>query len=75
MERTLQVGESILVHPGHIAAFRGSIEYEVELMRGVKNILFGGDGVYLVRLTGPGHVWLHGVNIHNLRAAVSPGSR
>ncbi len=76
VHRTLRGGESILVHPGHIAAFRGSIEYEVELLKGVRNLLFGGDGLYLIRLTGPGQVWLHGVSIHNLRDALSvPGSR
>lgn len=70
VERQLQAGESILVHPGHIAAFRGSIQYDVELMKGVRNFLFGGDGLYLIRLTGPGHVWLHGVSIHNLREII-----
>jgi uncharacterized protein (TIGR00266 family) len=76
VERQLRAGESILVHPGHIAAFRGSIQYDVELMKGVKNMLFGGDGLYLIRLTGPGHVWLHGVSIHNLRESiVTPGAR
>lgn len=76
VERQLQGGESILVHPGHIAAFRGSISYDVELMKGVKNMLFGGDGLYMVRLTGPGHVWLHGVSIHNLQEVLEvPASR
>lgn len=76
VERVLQPGESILVHPGHIAAFTSTVSYDVELMRGIKNMLFGGDGMYMVRLTGPGRVWMHGVSIHNLQEMLTiPGQR
>lgn len=67
VERQLQAGESILVHPGHIAAFSDGMKYEAKVMKGIKNILFGNDGLYLIRLTGPGHVWMHGLSIHNLQ--------
>ncbi|GMA56076.1 uncharacterized protein (TIGR00266 family) [Alicyclobacillus sacchari] len=66
IERDLARGESLLVHPGHIAAFTSSIDYRVQVMQGVSNMLFGGDGVFLVQLTGPGRVWMHSLTIHNL---------
>lgn len=66
IHRTLDPGESILVHPGHIAAFSAQMNYRVQRMSGVTNALFGGDGLYLVCLTGPGDIWLHSVTIHNL---------
>ncbi|WAH38715.1 TIGR00266 family protein [Alicyclobacillus dauci] len=62
----LERGESLLVHPGHIAAFSATMDYKVQRMAGVQNMLFGGDGLYLVRLTGPGRLWLHSLTIHNL---------
>ncbi|MFD1677861.1 TIGR00266 family protein [Alicyclobacillus fodiniaquatilis] len=59
-------GESLLVHPGHIAAFSASLDYRVQRMQGVTNMLFGGDGLYMIRLTGPGRLWLHSLTMHNM---------
>jgi uncharacterized protein (TIGR00266 family) len=66
IEKSLGPRESILVHPGHIAAFTGQIEYEVQKMQGVSNFFLSGDGYYLVRLHGPGRIWMHSLTIHNL---------
>lgn len=66
IQRDLAAGESLLVHPGHIAAFTASIDYRVQAMQGVSNMFFGGDGLYMVQLTGPGRIWLHSITIHNL---------
>lgn len=66
IHRDLAARESLLVHPGHIAAFSGQIEYEIQRMQGVSNFFLSGEGYYLVRLTGPGRVWLHSLTIHNL---------
>jgi uncharacterized protein (TIGR00266 family) len=71
VQRELKTGETILVHPGHIAAFTKSIGYEATLMKGVSNFLFGGDGLYMIRLTGPGKVWLHSLTAHNLAIILS----
>ena len=43
------------------------------LMRGVRNLLFSSDGLYLIRLTGPGHVWMHSLRIHNLQKILTAG--
>ncbi|WP_067624995.1 TIGR00266 family protein, partial [Alicyclobacillus acidiphilus] len=66
VERDLAPGERLLVHPGHIAAFTSSVDYRVQAMQGVTNMFFGGDGLYMVQLTGPGRIWLHSITIHNL---------
>jgi uncharacterized protein (TIGR00266 family) len=67
----LQPGETLLVHPGHVGMFEDSVRFEITLMRGVKNALFGGDGIFLVQLTGPGRVWLQTMTLPNLAHALS----
>ncbi|WP_206917286.1 TIGR00266 family protein [Alicyclobacillus acidoterrestris] len=66
VHQDLARGESIFVHPGHIAAFTADIDYRVQRIQGMSNMLFGNDGLYMIRLTGPGRLWLHSVTIHNL---------
>ena len=68
----LQPGESLQVHPGHIGMFEGTINFDVIFMRGIKNALFGGDGLFIARLTGPGKVWLQTLPLPNLAAALAP---
>lgn len=54
----LAAGESILVHPGHIGLFDAAVTMSIEQVRGISNMLFGADTFFLVRLTGPGSVYL-----------------
>jgi uncharacterized protein (TIGR00266 family) len=68
----LPPGQSILVHPGHIGMFAESVGFEITLMRGIKNALFGGDGLFIGRLTGPGKVWLQSMTVPNLAHALAP---
>lgn len=58
VERTLESGESIKVDTGNVAAFEETVRYQAEMVKGFKNILFGGEGLFLTTLTGPGRVWL-----------------
>ena len=58
VERTLENGESIKVDTGNVAAFEESVRYQAEMVKGFKNVLFGGEGLFLTTLTGPGRVWL-----------------
>lgn len=69
---TLEEGQSLLVHPGHVGMFEESVAFEVTMMRGIKNALFGGDGLFLVRLTGPGRVWLQTMTMPGLAHALAP---
>jgi uncharacterized protein (TIGR00266 family) len=68
----LQAGESIRVHPGHVGMFEASATFELDRIKGVKNVFFGGDGLFLAKLTGPGKVWLQTMPLPNLAAALAP---
>jgi uncharacterized protein (AIM24 family) len=68
----LRPGESIQVHPGHVGMFQDSVNFDVVLMRGIRNALFGGDGIFIARLTGPGKVWLQSMTVPNLAHALAP---
>lgn len=58
VERVLAPGEVLKVDTGNVAAFEESVQYKAEMVKGFKNILFGGEGLFLSTLTGPGKVWL-----------------
>ena len=68
----LAPGETLKVHPGHIGMFQDSVNCDITLMRGFSNALFGGDGLFIARLTGPGKVWLQTLIVPNLAHAISP---
>lgn len=67
-EYMLQAGETMQVDPGHIAMYEPSVSYELTRVRGVKNVLFGGEGLFLATLTGPGRIWLQSMPLANLAA-------
>lgn len=68
----LRPGESIQVHPGHVGMFQETVNFDIVLLRGIKNMFFGGDGLYVARLTGPGKVWLQSMTMPNLAHAIAP---
>lgn len=64
-EINLQAGETIQVDPGHVAMYDPSIDYDIRRIKGVRNMLFGGEGIFLAHLTGPGRVWLQTLPLSN----------
>ncbi len=68
----LPPGQTLLVHPGHVGMFAGSVSFQITRVPGVTNLLFGGDGFHLVALTGPGRVWLQSMPLVQLAAAIQP---
>lgn len=58
IDRRLQAGESILVSTGNLAAFADAIDYNIQSVAGCRRILFGGEGLFMTKLTGPGRVLL-----------------
>ena len=68
----LPPGQSLLVHPGHIGMFQDSVTFDITFMRGIRNALFGGDGLFIGRLTGPGKVWLQSMTVPGLAHAIAP---
>ena len=71
-EYTLDPGEEMLVDTGHVAMFEPSVNFDIEMVKGFKNILFGGEGLFLTRLRGPGKVWLQTMPISNLAGRIIP---
>lgn len=68
----LDPDESLLVQPGHVGMFQDSVDFEITTVPGVRNLLFGGDGFFLVRLTGPGSVFLQSMPIAMLAHSIAP---
>ncbi len=66
IERDLAAGESLLVQAGHVGIMDPSITFDIQMVSGFKNIVFGGEGLFLAKLTGPGHVALQSMPIMNL---------
>ena len=66
VQRDLAPGERLLVHAGHVGVFEPSVGFDIQMISGFKNILFGGEGLFLATLTGPGHIWLQSMPILNL---------
>jgi len=68
----LPPGQTILVHPGHIGMFQDTVNFDITFMRGIRNVVFGGDGLFIGRLTGPGKVWLQSMTVPGLAHAIAP---
>ncbi len=64
--KDLAAGELLRVHPGHVGAFQGSVSFQIQRVPGIRNMIFGGDGMFLAVLTGPGRVWLQTLPISKL---------
>ena len=58
VEYDLQPGQQIIVDTGYLAAMEGTCKLDIQTVSGVKNVLFGGEGLFNTIVTGPGHVWL-----------------
>ncbi len=70
--RDLRPGETLRVHPGHVGAFQSQVAFNITRIQGIRNMFFGGDGIFLAALTGPGRVWLQTLPLVNLAHALRP---
>lgn len=79
IERELKAGESFRVDTGCIVAFTGSIDYDIQFVKGIKNAVFGGEGLFFAVLRGPGKVWLQSLPVSRLAGRIlsyaQPGNR
>ncbi len=71
-EIELQAGQKLKVDTGNIAVYESTVTYDVERIKGFKNVLFGGEGLFLTTVTGPGKVWLQTMTAEALAKAVIP---
>ncbi len=65
-------GEVLRVHPGHVGMFQEGVPFEITTVPGIANKLFGGDGLFLAALRGPGRVWLQSLPLPNLAHSLIP---
>ncbi len=72
VEKTLDPGETVKVDTGNVAAFEETVQYSAEMVKGFKNILFGGEGLFLTTLTGPGKIWLQTMSMPEFAKGIIP---
>jgi uncharacterized protein (TIGR00266 family) len=72
VELELQPGDVLRVHPGHVAMFESHVDLQLTTVPGIRNKLFGGDGLFLALLNGPGRVWLQSITLPALAHALQP---
>lgn len=71
-EVDLAPGQQIKVETGHVALFESTVQYDIESVKGFKNILFGGQGLFLTTLTGPGKVYLQTLTAQDMAQKLIP---
>lgn len=67
----LDKGQKIRIDTGSLAAFDAKMDYSVERVRGVKNIIWGGEGLFLATISGPGRVWVQSLSIKDLAGRIA----
>ena len=72
MEYELQPGQQIVIDSGYLAAMSVSCQMEIKTIQGLKNVVFGGEGLFNTVVTGPGHVWLQTMPINAVAGALRP---
>jgi len=75
IQKELAAGQTLRVDTGCLTAFAPSVDYDIQFVGGFKNALFGGEGLFLARLTGPGLVYLQSLPLSRLADRILAGSR
>lgn len=72
VDYTLAPGEVLQVQTGHLVAFEPTVNYDVQMVGNIRTAIFGGEGLFLTTLTGPGRVILQSMTLERLRHELSP---
>ncbi len=72
VEYQLGPGQQMIVDTGFVAGFESSVAIDIQQVKGVKNVLLGGEGLFNTVLTGPGRIWLQTMPVYGLAHAVQP---
>ncbi|HRO70874.1 MAG TPA: TIGR00266 family protein [Chitinophagaceae bacterium] len=70
IEKELKQGEVLKVDTGCVVAYTPGIDFDIEFVRGIKNLVFGGEGLFFARLTGPGKIWIQSLPISRLASRI-----
>ena len=71
LERELRAGETLRVDTGCIVAFTQDVQYDIQFVKGIRNMVFGGEGLFFAVLSGPGKVWLQSLPVSRLAAKLA----
>ncbi len=71
-EYDLGPGQQMVIDTGYLAAMTGTCQMDIQTVPGVKNALFGGEGLFNTVVTGPGHIWLQSMPVSQLAGAIQP---
>jgi uncharacterized protein (TIGR00266 family) len=71
VDYTLQAGQSMLIDTGYLAMMDETVQMSVEAVKGVKNMVFGGEGIFNTKVTGPGRIWIQTMPISNVAGVIS----
>lgn len=74
VEKQLRAGELLRVDTGCVVAFTAQVDYDIEFVKGIKNFLFGGEGLFFTVLRGPGMVWIQSLPFNRLADRVLAGA-
>lgn len=66
VEKELGPGETLRIDTGCIVGYTAQVNYDIQMVKGLKSMFFGGEGLFLATLTGPGHVWLQSLPFSRL---------
>jgi uncharacterized protein (TIGR00266 family) len=72
VEYDLQAGQQLILDTGHLAAMTETCQMDIQTVKGLKNIAFGGEGLFNTVVTGPGHVWVQTMPASSLAGAIQP---
>ncbi len=72
VEFDLTAGQTLQIDTGCIVAFDESVDYDIQFVGGIKTALFGGEGLFLATLTGPGHVVIQSMTLEKMRRELAP---
>lgn len=71
-EYVLQAGEQMIIDTGYLAAMENTCQIDIQMIKGVKNMLFGGEGLFNTVLTGPGRIWIQSMPIPQVATSLIP---
>ena len=72
VEYELAANQTIVVDTGYLAAMDETCSVDIQMVKGLKNMVFGGEGIFNTRVTGPGHIWLQTMPVPALAGAIIP---
>jgi uncharacterized protein (TIGR00266 family) len=72
IEYELKAGQKMVIDTGYVAGFESSVSIDIQQVKGIKNKLLGGEGLFNTVLTGPGRIWLQTMPISGVAGAIQP---